>query len=176
MTRILLLDDEENILTALKRLLRKKDDWTLDLFTRAEEAVESLQFQDYAVIVSDYKMPTMDGVTFLQFARQRQPDAIRMILSGHGDRNAMISAINRAEIYRFLSKPWEDYEIEAAIQSAVDLYHMRVENRQLLEEVRRQRDLIARREQELKRLEDENPGITRVERDSDGSILLDDGS
>lgn len=173
MTRILLLDDEANILSALKRLLREED-WQIDAFTDAESAVEALSTATYSVIVSDYKMPVMDGVTFLQFARQRQPDAIRLMLSGHGDRQSMISAINRAEIYRFLSKPWEEYEIQAAIRSAVDLYEVTVENRQLLDQIKRQNDLLRRREEELLRLEQDNPGITRVRRDQDGSIVIDD--
>ncbi len=173
MTRILLLDDEANILNALKRLLRDEE-WPVDAFTDAEEALEALRTTTYSVIVSDYKMPVMDGVSFLQFARQRQPDAIRLMLSGHGDRQSMISAINRAEIYRFLSKPWEEYEIQAAIRSAVDLYRITVENRQLLDQIKRQNDLLRLREEELMRLEQDNPGITRVRRDQDGSIVIDD--
>ena len=173
MTHILLLDDEANILNALKRLLREEP-WQVDAFTDAESAIDALQTGSYSVIVSDYQMPVMDGVTFLQFARQRQPDAIRLMLSAHGDRQSMINAINRAEIYRFLSKPWEDYEIQAALRSAVDLYQMTMENRQLLEQIRRQNDLLRRREEELLRLEQDNPGITRVRRDEDGSIVIDD--
>lgn len=173
MTRILLLDDEAHILKALKRLLRGED-WLVDAFTEAENAIDALRSNTYSVIVSDYKMPVMDGVTFLQFARQRQPDAIRMMLSGHGDRQSMIHAINRAEIYRFLSKPWEDYEIEAALRSAIDLYEIAMENRRLLDQIKRQEDILRRREEELLRLERENPGITRVHRDDDGSIVIDD--
>lgn len=173
MTRILLLDDETNILTALKRLLRKED-WQIDAFADAEDAISALQANSYSVIVSDYKMPVMDGVSFLQFARQIQPDAIRMMLSGHGDRQSMITAINRAEIYRFLSKPWEDYEIQAAMRSAVDLYQVTIENRHLLEQIKRQNSLLRQREEELLRLEQANPGITRVRRDEDGSIVIDD--
>ncbi|GGY59857.1 response regulator [Marinobacter zhanjiangensis] len=173
MTHILLLDDEANILTALRRLLRDEG-WQVDTFTDAESAIDALQSTAYSVIVSDYKMPVMDGVTFLQFARQRQPDAIRLMLSGHGDRQSMINAINRAEIYRFLSKPWEEYEIQAAIRSAVDLYQVTLENRQLLDQVKRQNDLLRQREEELLRLEHDNPGITRVRRDQDGSIVIND--
>lgn len=175
MTHILLLDDEANILSALKRLLRKEG-WKIHTFTDAEEAIRALQTTTYSVIVSDYKMPAMDGVAFLQFARQMQPDAIRMMLSGYGDRQSMITAINRAEIYRFLSKPWEDYEIQAATRSAVDLYNVTVENHRLLERIKHQDDLIREREQELLRLEQLSPGITRVHRDKDGFIVIDDQS
>lgn len=172
MIKIQLVDDEQHILGALKRVLRP-DSWDIHAFTDANEAVESLREHDYAVIVSDYKMPAMDGVTYLQFARQRQPNAIRMILSAHGDRQSMIDAINRAEIYRFLSKPWEDYELQAAIRSAADLFHMRSENHRLLAEVRAQQQLIRDRENELLRLEQDHPGITRVRRDADGSVIID---
>lgn len=173
MIKIQLVDDEPNILSALKRLLRPQG-WEIHTFDNVEAALQSLLKHDYAVIVSDYQMPSADGVTYLQFAKQRQPDAMRLVLSAHGDRNSMIKAINQAEVYRFLSKPWDEYEVVAAIQSAIDLYELKTENRRLIEEVQEQRQMLWVREQELLRLESENPGITRVERDTDGSILISD--
>ncbi|MBD3658376.1 MULTISPECIES: response regulator [Marinobacter] len=173
MIKIQLVDDEANILSALKRLLRPQG-WEIHGFTDVEEALGSLREHNYAVIISDYQMPTADGVTYLQFAKQRQPDAVRLVLSAHGDRNSMIKAINQAEVYRFLSKPWDEHEIVAAIKSAIDLHLLRAENRHLLKQVQHQQTLIRAREQELLRLEQENPGITRVMRDDDGSVLLDD--
>lgn len=119
-------------------------------------------------------MPTADGVTYLQFAKQRQPNAMRLVLSAYGDRNSMIKAINQAEVYRYLSKPWDDYEVVAAIKSAIDIYELKSENQRLLNEVSAQRLMIKAREQELLRLEKDNPGITRVKRDADGSVLIDD--
>jgi len=173
MIKIQLVDDEPNILSALKRLL-KPQGWEIHTFDKVEAALNALMEHDYAVIISDYQMPTADGVTYLQFARQRQPDAMRLVLSAHGDRNSMIKAINKAEVYRFLSKPWDDYEVVAAIRSAIDLYDLKTENRKLLKEVREQREMLYAREQELLRLEAENPGITRVQRDTDGSVLIGD--
>ncbi|WP_323753103.1 response regulator [Marinobacter sp.] len=175
MPQILLLDDDTHVLTSLKRLLRSEN-WQIDTFTDAAAALDALRSTTYGVIVSDYKMPAMDGVTFLQFARQLQPDAIRLMLSGHGDRQSMISAINRAEIYRFLSKPWEEYEIQAALRSAVDLYQVTLENRRLLNQIKHQNDLLRLQEEELLRLERDNPGITRVSRDEDGSIIIEGGA
>jgi DNA-binding NtrC family response regulator len=173
MIRIQLVDDEPHILSALKRLLRSEA-WHVDTFSSPEEALQALQANDYAVIVSDYQMPSMDGVTYLRFAKQRQPDALRMVLSAHGDRHSMMQAINHAEIYRFLSKPWEDYEIKTAIKAAVDLYNLKIENRDLMNEVRAQQNVLEKQKNELMRLESEHPGITRVTRDADGSVLLDD--
>lgn len=173
MIKIQLVDDEPHVLSALQRVLRPHR-WEVHAFDDVQEALEALTQHDYAVIVSDYKMPHLDGVTYLQFAKQRQPHAMRMVLSAHGDRQSMMQAINQAEIYRFLSKPWEDYEIETAIRAAIDLYQLRHENQRLLEQVRRQGDALQRQQEELLRLERENPGLTRVVRDEDGAVLIDE--
>lgn len=171
MIKIQLVDDEPNILSSLRRLL-KPQGWEVHTYDNVESALDGLLEHNYAVIVSDYQMPTADGVTYLQFAKQRQPDAMRLVLSAHGDRTSMIKAINQAEVYRYLSKPWNDYEVVAAIKSAIDLYQLKVENRQLQNEVDTQKAMLRAREQELLRLEAENPGITRVLRDADGSVLI----
>lgn len=173
MIKIQLVDDEPNILSALRRLL-KPQGWEVHPYDKVESALTGLLEHDYAVIVSDYRMPTADGVTYLQFAKQRQPDAIRLVLSAHGDRESMIKAINQAEVYRYLSKPWDDYEVVASIKSAIDLYQLKVENRNLRDKVDTQKAMLRAREEELLRLEAENPGITRVHRDSDGSVLISD--
>ncbi|WP_297797681.1 response regulator [uncultured Marinobacter sp.] len=173
MIKIQLVDDEPNILSALKRLLRPQG-WDVHTYETVESALQGLLEHDYAVIVSDYQMPTADGVTYLQFAKQRQPDAMRLVLSAYGDRNSMIKAINQAEVYRYLSKPWDEYEVVAAIKSAIDLYELKTENRRLIAEIQAQRQMLWAREQELLRLESENPGITRVKRDTDGSVLISD--
>lgn len=168
MINILLLDDEPNILSAVQRLLRQEEAWKLHAFSDPQEALDALAAHEYAVIVSDYQVPGLDGVTFLQFAKQSQPHAVRMILSAYGDRDSMMHAINKAEIYRFLPKPWDDHELRAALRSAIDLYQLREENQRLLAQVRQQ-------QQELLRLEAEHPGLTRVRRDADGAVLLEDG-
>lgn len=173
MNLIQIVDDEPPILSALQRALRPLG-CSIHAFSDVQEALQALTSHEYAVIVSDYKMPGLDGITYLRFARQRQPEALRMILSGHGDRDSMIQAINSAEIYRFLSKPWEDYEIEAALRSAVELYRSRLQNRQLMDRVRSQQDALRRHQEELLRLEAKYPGLTQVRRDADGALLLDD--
>ena len=171
MIKIQLVDDEPRILSALRRLLRPQG-WEIFAYENVESALSGLLEHEFSVIISDYQMPTADGVTYLQFAKQRQPHAIRLVLSAYGDRNSMIQAINQAEIYRYLSKPWDDYEVVAAIQSAIDLYQLSSENRRLREENDHQKALIKAREEELLRLEAENPGISRVRRDADGSVLI----
>jgi DNA-binding NtrC family response regulator len=173
MIKIQLLDDEPQILKTLQRMLRATD-WEVHAFTDVQEALEALTKHTYAVIISDLKMPCLDGVTYLQFAKQRQPNAVRILLTGHFDRQSMMQAINQAEVYRFISKPWEDLEIETAVRGAIDMYQLREENQRLLVQVRQQRSAIERHQQELLRLEAEHPGLTRVTRDDDGAVLLED--
>ncbi|OEY66574.1 response regulator [Marinobacter sp. X15-166B] len=175
MIKIQLVDDEPNILKALKRLL-KAQGWEVDAYDNVDDALGGLLAHDYAVIVSDYLMPAVDGVTYLQFAKQRRPDAMRLVLTAHGDRQSVIKAINQAEVYRYLTKPWNDYEIVAAIQSAVELHQLVRENHRLLQTVATQKAMLQAREQELQRLEAEHPGITQVLRDTEGSILVGDDS
>ena len=133
MIRIQLVDDEPNVLNSLRRLLRRQD-WQVDAFSDVEEALEALLQHEYAVILSDYKMPMADGVTYLKFAKQKQPGAIRLVLSGHGDSESMVKAINQAEVFRYLTKPWDDHEVVAAISSAVELYRLQKENQRLRKE------------------------------------------
>lgn len=130
MIKIQLLDDEPGILSALRRTLRHYD-WDIHTFTDPQDALHALSEHDYAVIVTDYKMPSLDGITYLEFAMQRRPHAVRMVLSGHADREAVLRAITLAKIYRFLPKPWEEYEFETALKAAVDLYELASENRKL---------------------------------------------
>lgn len=172
MIKIQLVDDEPHILNALKRLLRPYH-WELHLFHDVEAALAALDEHEYAVIVSDLKMPQFDGITYLKFARQRQPNAIRMLLSAHGDRTTLMQAINQAEIYRFLTKPWQKEEIEGALRAALDFYLETEENQRLLTQLRSQQSTLDHQRQELLRLEAEHPGLTRVRRDSDGAVLLD---
>lgn len=173
MIKIQLLDDEPNILSALQRMLRRQPDWEVHAFTDPQEALNALADHQYAVIISDYQMPALDGVTFLQFAKQSQPHAMRMILSAHGDRESMMHAINKAEIYRFLAKPWDDYELRSTLNSAIDLHNLRAENQRLLKQVREQQEALQAQQRELLRLEAENPGLTRVRRDAEGAVLID---
>jgi len=173
MIKIQLVDDEPQILKSLQRVLRPHK-WEIHAFDDPQVALQALTEHDYAVIISDLRMPQLDGITYLQFARQRQPHAMRMLLTGHGDRDSMMKAINQAEVYRFLSKPWEDYELESAVRAAIDLHQLRDENQRLLEQLRHQQSTLNLQQQELLRLEMEHPGLTRVKRDADGSVLIEE--
>lgn len=171
MINIQLVDDDPAILSALKRVIHDEG-WVIDAYTDPQEALVALSINSYAVIVSDLHMPQLDGITYLQFSKQLQPHAIRLLLSGHGDRDSLTKAINHASIYRFVSKPWDSYELLSALRSAVELYQLQSERRQLLDELQRQKNIIARHQNEWQQLQKKHPALLEVLRDEDGNILL----
>lgn len=173
MRRILLVDDEPNILRALRRSLHDET-WEIDVSADVRDALKRVQTTPYDLVVSDYRMPVMDGVEFLSRTRDYQPDAVRMILSGHADRDAVLAAINQAAITRYVSKPWDDYELRIIIRESLRMRAVLVENQHLAEQVRQQRKQLSAHQRELQRLEREQPGITAVDWTEDGSIYVDE--
>jgi DNA-binding NtrC family response regulator len=180
-TRVLLVDDEPNILSALERQLRgiSRGDgpaYRIDSCTDPRQALKRAEAAAFDLVISDYRMPEMDGVAFLHAFRRIQPQAARLILSGQTDLAGLIGAINDAGIMRFLAKPWEEAELVFAIETALRERGLLLENQRLADELRASRSIIARQEAELDRLERECPGITRVQRDADGAVLLEGGT
>lgn len=164
--RILLVDDESNVLAALKRALFDEPFEVVSV-TSAEEALETMQKQQFKVVVSDERMIGMQGSEFLSQVREYYPHTIRILLTGHATLEAAMKAVNEGEIYRFFSKPWNDQELRFAIRSAIEKFDLEVENRRLLATVKQQ-------SMEIKVLERRYPGITRVEKDSSGTFILPD--
>lgn len=182
MRRILIVDDDESILKSLKRVLSltpctagdKQYKLTVDVFNSPVAALEKARHTAYDLVLSDYRMPEMDGVQFLKVVREIQTSSVRMILSGYADLNGLIAAINEAGISRFISKPWNDYELVSAIGQALALRDLTLENQILADQARLASGNISSQEIELKRLEAEEPGITHVVWDTDGSVLIDE--
>lgn len=172
MYRVLLVDDEPNILNALRRSLASIDAGRLDgealkldLFTSPEAAIERCEEAEFDLIVSDYRMPSMNGVEFLVRLMDTQPNVPRVIISGYADRDAIIAAVNEAQLTRFIQKPWDDGKLQAAVISI-----LASANRRNATPPGMQREVGCDRQ--LRRLETECPGITRVERAEDGGIVL----
>lgn len=182
MSRVLIVDDEESILHALRRLLSltpcvagdKAYRLQVDICSDPRAALDKARHVAYDLVLSDYRMPVMDGVRFLKEFREIQPDAARLILSGYADLNGLIGAINEAGITRFLSKPWNDYELVSAIGQALALRELSLENQRLADQARAAQGVLSPEEVERKRLEREEPGITQVMWGDDGSVLIDE--
>ncbi len=122
---LLLIDDEENILRALKRTLRK-DNYNILTCTNAQQAFELLAVNNVHVIISDQRMPGMTGTEFLKKVKDIYPNTIRMVLSGFTDLNSVTDAINQGAIYKYLTKPWDDQALSDSIRQAFKQYELQL--------------------------------------------------
>lgn len=179
--RIMLVDDEENILNALRRVLSSDNgiegeshQLTVETFSAPKEALKRAEDVVFDLVISDYHMPEMNGVEFLKALKRIQPNTARLILSGYVDLDGLIGAINEAQIFRFISKPWHDSDLRYAIAQALAYRNLLLENQRLADRVRVQQGQLSRQELALKRLEEQNPGITKVNWGPDGSVIIDE--
>lgn len=127
---VLFIDDEANILRALERLLRHESIRVVTA-TSAVEALELLDRSEIQLVVSDQRMPEMNGVDLLARVRERHPEIIRMMLTGFTEMNVAVEAINRGEIFRLITKPWNDDELKATLRQAFDHFDMKAEIKRL---------------------------------------------
>ncbi|HEX8909645.1 MAG TPA: HD domain-containing phosphohydrolase [Anaeromyxobacteraceae bacterium] len=139
--RVFIVDDDELILRALARILDGAG-FRTRCYLSPEEALEALGDDPPAVIISDYMMPTMDGVSFLKQARARLPEAARILCTAAEDFRVALQAVNSGEVYRIISKPWHQQELLATVAQAIDAARLRRENERLTAEVQRQNEQL----------------------------------
>ncbi|NVN91022.1 MAG: response regulator [Desulfuromonadales bacterium] len=122
--RILLVDDERNVLRSLERLLLEEE-YEIITASSGQEALDVLEHTGpFQLVVSDYRMPAMNGVEFLSEVCRRWPDTERMILSGYADTASIVAAISEGQIYKFIAKPWNDNDLLCIIREALDRYEI----------------------------------------------------
>jgi len=119
---LLVVDDEANVLKALKRSLKNRNNYTILTAKNAQEGLTLLEEHDIAVILSDQRMPKMPGDVFLTQAKEKYPNTIRLMLSGYADFSAVTKALNHGSISKFISKPWDDKELNEVINKAFEQY------------------------------------------------------
>ena len=134
---VLFVDDEVNILKALQRLMRNEPIQVLTA-NRPSEAFELIDRCAPQVIVSDQRMPEMSGVDFLSSVRDRHNDVVRMMLTGYTDMTIAVEAINKGEIFRLITKPWNDDELKATLRQAFDHHDLKAEIKRLNQVTREQ--------------------------------------
>ena len=125
----MLVDDEGNILRSLRRLLRGQFEITTTVLP--QEALRHLAEDEYAVLLSDQRMPAMEGTELMTKARAVSPDTVRILLTGDADLNTAMTAINQAGAYRFLQKPWNDVDLVATLGQATQYFKLVKENKRL---------------------------------------------
>jgi two-component system response regulator HupR/HoxA len=138
---ILVVDDEPDILRAFE--LAYGDDFTVLTADGGARGLEVLAGEDVSVIVSDQRMPGMDGSEFLERSMTVRPNAVRIILTGYSDVDALVRAVNRSRIYRYLAKPWDDEEMHSALVRAIELFNLTRENARLVVELQRANERLA---------------------------------
>ena len=149
--RILCIDDEQNVLRSLKRLFLDDPYEVLTAPSGAEGLLILAQSETVPVVISDYRMPGMNGVEFLSEVRKRWPETVRIVLSGYADTGAIVSAINEGQIYRFVAKPWNDDELRVTVANALERYDLGRKNLELTEELRRKNDELTALNRDLER-------------------------
>ncbi len=164
--QILIVDDEQLVLNAIKRTLRSEN-YTTHTAQSGDEGLTLLEGYNVQLVISDYSMPGMNGHDFLKKVKKDYPDILTIMLTGHTEIEIAVSAINEAGVYKFILKPWEDADLKITIKRALESLELIKERDSLAKQVK-DKNII------LQNLEEEYPGITKVERDEDGYIILDD--
>ena len=134
--KILLVDDEPNILEAYKRNLRKQ--FRIEVASSGEEGLEAVEKKGpFAVIVADMQMPEMNGIQFLTKVKESAPDSVRMMLTGHADVQTAMNAVNKGNIFRFLTKPCQPTVLTIMLKAGIKQYRLVTAERELLEKTLR---------------------------------------
>lgn len=165
---ILIVDDEESIRSALRRVLRRS--YQLSFAASGAEALQLLRRERPDVILSDHLMPEMTGLELLKRCRLLYPGMGRVILTGQAEMTMVISAINEGSVFKFLTKPWDIDELKLTLHLAVEYAHAQRVEAELSES-----DPVSHQAQtaELLHLEEVHPGLTEIQRSEGGAIVID---
>lgn len=146
--KILCVDDEPNVLNALKRFFMDED-YIILTASSGEEGLQTLEKEDVQVVISDYRMPGMNGVEFLKKVRELRPHTVRLVLSGYADTASIVAAINEGQIYKFLPKPWNDDDLKVTVLNALERYSLYKKNRELSSELQAKNEELTKLNAEL---------------------------
>jgi len=163
--KILIVDDDKGVLSALKRLFME-DRYEIYTAESGEYGLKVLEKETIHLILTDQKMPGMNGIEFLEKTIDKYPDVIRIIITGYAELQDAIRAVNSGCVYKFIQKPWNNDDLRITVRRALEQYSLLIKNRDLTMELKK-RDSI------LEKLEREYPGITK--RPKDGYFQIDCG-
>ncbi len=158
---LLVIDDEVEITKSLFRQFRRK--YNVFIANSAEEALPILEDNDIQVVLSDQRMPGMSGITFFSSIKDKYPDALKMILTGYSDIDAVIEAINEGQVFRYLTKPWNPMELNLAIEEAFERHELISNNKVLLGKLKEANSSLERKVVErTQELEKANGDLTKL--------------
>ncbi len=145
---IVIVDDEEMVLTSLNAFLTLETDYEVKCFISAKEALDYIKNNRVDLVVSDYLMPEMDGITFLSEVRKIVPEVPRIILTGYADKENAIKAINHVGLFQYIEKPWNNEDILIVFRNGL-------EKQKLMKKLEEKIGEINKAYEELKGLQDE---------------------
>jgi len=165
--KIVLVDDEAAVLHAVRRIFSHSQIVDLICVQDPFEAMKIVAEQDVGLVISDQRMPGMTGLEFLAWVNATHPDIIKIIMTGDTDIQTAVQAINDIGVYKFIRKPWDNDDLYWTVIRALEMVQMRRKNQELQSE-------LDKKDQCLRRYERLYPGITSVDRDTDGAIVIDE--
>jgi DNA-binding NtrC family response regulator len=160
---ILVVDDEELFIEYIKSML-SSESYNVVTASNGKQGLEILKKQSVNLVISEYKIPLMNGLEFLEKVRIIYPDILTVMVTDQADINLAIKAVNEAGVYKFLLKPLDDIDFKNTIKRTLESLQVIKERDELIRKVKTH-------EATLKDLEKRYPGITKVEKDEDGYIL-----
>jgi len=164
--KLLLVDDSDNIINALTRLF-KNEDFNIYSANSGEEALSILEANNVDLILCDENLPHLSGTELLRIVKTRYPQIIRIMLTGLLNIETAKAAINKGEVYKFYTKPWDDFELLVSVRHALKQKALEDECKTLKEMVNRQSTLLSS-------LEKEYPGISQKRLSQDGSLIIEE--
>lgn len=117
---IVIVDDEDMVLTSLSSLLSLETEYDVESFTSPKEALSYVREHDVDIVLSDYLMPEMDGITFLAQVREVRPEVPRIILTGYADKENAIKAINEVGLFQYIEKPWDNDDLLIILRNGIE--------------------------------------------------------
>lgn len=130
---LLIVDDEEDVLLSLRSMFRRE--FHVVTTPRARDAFPLIEAHGVNIVISDQRMPDMNGVEFLELVAKQFPDVVRLMITGYADLNSVIAAVNQGHVFRYIAKPWDPPELQAAVGQAAEQYRFFAERRRLLKEL-----------------------------------------
>ncbi|MBU0549156.1 MAG: response regulator [Candidatus Omnitrophica bacterium] len=164
---IFILDDEENIINALTRLLRGPEREIFTAGTAGEAWARLKEIGGADLIISDNRLPDISGIDFLVKVRQLYPDTIRILITGYPGLDSAIEAINKGQVYRYIPKPWENEELKLIVKQAFDYYDVMKDNRVLLRLARKQAQVLIEMQKKY-------PQVSRADINKTGLYIIDE--
>lgn len=147
-----MLVEDDNMVRILLRHTLEKEGYPVEVFSDSEEALQALESTRFPIVLSDLRLPGMDGLEFLGHVRSKYPESIRILITAYGNAATLAKAINRGLLFSYLSKPWTHEELVSTLRSATEHYELKQANARLRREIEELKQSLRQARNELQTL------------------------